>query len=150
MEREHYGQLAIMIGLSFIAMFILMYAMVDTLANVYPNINQFYMAGLMASPMVLIELAVMRGMYTHKRANIVIAVVAIIAMIAFFMGIRQQVAVNDAQFLKSMIPHHAGAILMCEKARVQDPAIKQLCATIIQSQQAEIADMKARLAMLSQ
>ena len=150
MEREHYGQLAIMIGLSFIAMFILMYAMVDTLANVYPNINQFYMAGLMASPMVLIELAVMRGMYTDKRANIVIAVVAIIAMIAFFMGIRQQVAVNDAQFLKSMIPHHAGAILMCEKARVQDPAIKQLCATIIQSQQAEIADMKARLATLSQ
>ena len=150
MERRHYGQLAIMIGLSFIAMFILMYAMIDTLANVYPNINQFYMAGLMASPMVLIELAVMRGMYTDKRANIVIAVVAIIAMIAFFMGIRQQVAVNDAQFLKSMIPHHAGAILMCEKARVQDPAIKQLCATIIQSQQAEIADMKARLAMLSQ
>ena len=150
MEHKHYGQLAIMIGLSFIAMFILMYAMVDTLANVYPNINQFYMAGLMASPMVLIELAVMRGMYTDKRANIVISVVAIIAMIAFFMGIRQQVAVNDAQFLKSMIPHHAGAILMCEKARVQDPGIKQLCATIIQSQQAEIADMKARLATLNQ
>lgn len=42
--------------LSFIAMFILMYAMVDRFANVYPNVNQAYMAGLMAAPMVMIEL----------------------------------------------------------------------------------------------
>ena len=28
-----------------------MYAMVDVFANVFPNFNQLYMAGLMASPM---------------------------------------------------------------------------------------------------
>ena len=33
--------------LSFIAMYILMYAMANSINNVYPNINQFYMAVLM-------------------------------------------------------------------------------------------------------
>jgi hypothetical protein len=32
---------------------------VDTLVNVYPHLNQAYMAGLMAAPMVIIELALM-------------------------------------------------------------------------------------------
>jgi uncharacterized protein (DUF305 family) len=44
-----------------------------------------------------------------------------------------------------MIPHHAGAILMCEEAPIQDPEIKQLRSSIIASQQAEIDQMKAIL-----
>jgi len=41
-----------------------------------------------------------------------------------------------------MIPHHAGAILMCEKAEPKGPEIKKLCAGIIASQQAKIEQMK--------
>ena len=44
-----------------------------------------------------------------------------------------------------MIPHHAGAILMCEEARIASPDIKKLCNAIIASQQAEIDQMKAML-----
>jgi uncharacterized protein (DUF305 family) len=44
-----------------------------------------------------------------------------------------------------MIPHHASAILMCEKANLQDPEIKDLCQSIISGQQAEIDQMKAKL-----
>jgi uncharacterized protein (DUF305 family) len=36
------------------------------------------------------------------------------------------VAVGDKQFLRSMIPHHAGAILMCEKASIKDAEIRAL------------------------
>ena len=53
-------------------------------------------------------------------------------------------------FLRSMIPHHAGAILMCEQAPIQDAEIRQLCQTIISSQQQEIDQMKAKLAELGQ
>jgi|UPI0003FB3022 hypothetical protein len=60
-----------MTALSFIAMFVLMYAMVDRFANVYPNLNQFYMAGLMAAPMVIIELLVMRAMYPDMKMNVI-------------------------------------------------------------------------------
>lgn len=44
MQHSPYRHLAWMLVLSFAAMYVLMYAMVDTLANVYNNVNQLYMA----------------------------------------------------------------------------------------------------------
>jgi uncharacterized protein (DUF305 family) len=150
MQKEHYKNLLIMAVLSFISMFILMYAMVDTFSNVFANINQFYMAGLMTAPMILIEMAVMGAMYMDKKLNTIIIAVSSVLLIAFFVLIRQQGAVSDKQFLKSMIPHHAGAILMCEEANLQDQEIKDLCQTIIDGQQQEIDQMKAKLQELDQ
>jgi len=134
-----------MTALSFLSMYILMYAMVDVFANVYPSFNQFYMAGLMTMPMVIIELAVMWSMYGNKTLNIIIIAVSVILLIAFFLFIRGQTAIGDTQFLKSMIPHHAGAILMCEQASIQDPDIQELCRGIVSGQQSEIDLMKAKL-----
>jgi uncharacterized protein (DUF305 family) len=134
--------------LSFISMYVLMYAMVDQFANVYPNLNQVYMAALMTAPMVLIELALMRAMYPSGKLNVAIVAGSLAALAACFILIRQQTAIGDSQFLRSMIPHHAGAILMCGKAPIQDPEIKQLCGLIIESQQREIDQMKAILGRL--
>jgi uncharacterized protein (DUF305 family) len=147
-SNHHYVHLAIMTVLSFISMYVLMYAMVDRFANVYSNRNQFYMAGLMTASMVLIELALMGSMYKNRNANIVIVAVVVVALGVFFLGIRQQVAIGDKSFLRSMIPHHAGAILICERAPIQDAEIKKLCGEIISSQQREIDQMKSILARL--
>lgn len=68
------------------------------------------------------------------------------ALAGFWILTREQHAITETQFLRSMIPHHSGALLMCEKAWVQDPEIKQLCEVIVSSQQAEIDQMKAQLA----
>ena len=148
-SQEHngkpYRRLIVMIVLSFVSMYILMYAMVNKLENVYPSFNQFYMAGLMTAPMVVIELALMGAMYSDKKLNALLLVIGAVAGIAFFTLIRQQAAISDKQFLKSMIPHHAGAILMCEQASLQDPEIKNLCKSILSSQQAEIDQMKELL-----
>ena len=144
-SENHYRHLLIMAVLSFISMYILMYAMVNSIGNVYNNLNQFYMAGLMTAPMVVIELLVMGAMYKDKRRNTLIIAGSIIAGLVFFLLIRQQAAIADKQFLRSMIPHHAGAILMCEQASVQDAEIKSLCQNILLSQQAEIDQMKAKL-----
>jgi uncharacterized protein (DUF305 family) len=141
----HYGRLLAMMALSFLAMYALMYAMVDRWANVYGNINQFYMAGLMAAPMLVIELLLMAKMYPNRRWNLLLAIGALIFMAACWFGIREQAAVTDRQFIRSMIPHHAGAILMCEQNRLQDPALQRLCDDIVQSQRAEIAQMKVLL-----
>lgn len=149
-SREHYRNLIIMAILSFIAMYILMYAMVDVIGNVYNNFNQFYMAGLMAAPMVIIELVVMRAMYPDKRLNLLIMGISLVALIGFFLFIRGQAGISDKQFLRSMIPHHSGAILMCEQASLQDPEIQALCDSIIQGQQAEIDQMKAILQRLEE
>jgi uncharacterized protein (DUF305 family) len=148
MNKMHYGRLATMAVLSFVSMYVLMYAMVDTLANVYVNLNQFYMAGVMTAPMVLIELALMGAMYGDRKRNVVIAAVAVVTLGVFWLSIRGQLAITDRQFLRSMIPHHAGAILMCETAPIRDPEIKELCTAIVSSQQSEIDRMKAKLAQL--
>jgi uncharacterized protein (DUF305 family) len=141
MMKNHYLRLLLMVLLSFASMYALMYAMVNTFADVYPNINQFYMAGLMTAPMVLIELVLMGSMYHNKKLNLTIIALSVIALAGFWFSIRQQTMVADKQFLKSMIPHHSGAILMCREAVITDPEIKQLCGDIINSQAKEIQQM---------
>ncbi|MBX3520917.1 MAG: DUF305 domain-containing protein [Xanthobacteraceae bacterium] len=145
MHKHAYLRLAAMTALSFVAMYVLMYAMVDRFDNVFPNTNQIYMAGLMTAPMVIFELALMGAMYRNRAANIAIYAVSAVALIGFFAAIRAQLAIGDTQFLKSMIPHHAGAVLMCERAPISDPEIERLCATIVKGQNEEIAQMKALL-----
>ena len=144
-KQGHYGRLLLMTALSFVAMFILMYAMVDRFANVYANFNQVYMAGLMAAPMVLIEMALMRSMYPNAKLNGVIILATLLVMILCWVFIRQQTAISDNQFVRSMIPHHAGAVLMCEENQLKDPDLVQLCQEIISSQKAEITLMTSKL-----
>ena len=148
MEKGHYRRLAAMIGLSFVAMYVLMYAMVDVLGNALPNLNQAYMAALMTAPMLVLELLLMGHMYANKKINAGLVIGGVLLLVLAWVGIRQQVAIGDEQFLRSMIPHHASAILMCEKAPLRDPDIQQLCHQIIASQQGEIDQMKAKLAEL--
>jgi len=145
-EKDNsYKKLFIMLLLSFISMYILMYSMVNSIKNVYPNLNQFYMAGLMTMPMMIIELALMGKMYMNKRLNALLISISSVALIVFFLLIQYQAGVTDRQFLRGMIPHHAAAILMSEQSKTQDPEIKKLQQEIITSQQREIAEMKAKL-----
>ena len=67
MTGKHYVLLLIMGILHFVAMFGLMYAMVDTATDVFANFNQAYMAGLMTAPMLILEVALMGAMYPDKR-----------------------------------------------------------------------------------
>ncbi len=145
MNKNHYRRLLIMAMLSFISMYVLMYAMVDTFANAIPNFNQLYMAGLMTSPMIVIELSLMSAMYQNRRLNALIIAASVIVLIVFFVFIRRQTAISDQQFLRSMIPHHASALLMCEQASIQDAEIKQLCEDILTSQQSQIDQMRTKL-----
>ena len=145
MESSPYRRLMVMASLSVVSMYLLMYAMVNSVANALANLNQLYMAILMAAPMVLIELVLMGAMYRNKKLTIMVAAASVVALAAFFIGIRRQTAIGDRQFLRSMIPHHAAAILMCEEASLQGAAIKTLCAGIISRQEAEIEEMKVLL-----
>lgn len=143
-----YAKLAIMALLSFVAMYVLMYSMVDRFSNVIPNVNQFYMAGLMAMPMIIIELIIMWKIYANRKLNILLLVASAVLLVTFYMCIRKQTAVTDKQFLKSMIPHHAAAILMVEEAKLSDPEVIELGKNIIDAQQKEIEQMKRKIEQL--
>jgi hypothetical protein len=140
-----YGRLWAMAALSYVSMYILMYAMVDALPNIFNNLNQVYMAGLMAAPMVVIEVLLMGKMYPNKKLNAAAIFASLVFGFACWIGIRAQVGIGDTQFLRSMIPHHAGAILMCNEADLEDPEILELCEGIKAGQQSEIDFMKRKL-----
>jgi uncharacterized protein (DUF305 family) len=52
---------------------------------------------------------------------------------------------SEPQFLRSMIPHHCGAILMWEEASFLDRRIQELCKVIIAGQRTEIEQMRTIL-----
>lgn len=144
-KQHHYRKLVWMVVISFAAMYMLMYAMVDKWENVFHNVNQIYMAGLMTGAMLIIEMIVMFKMYPNKRLNISLIVIGVIITLGFYIGIRQQSLVGDKQFIKSMIPHHAAAVLMVKKTTLHDPELKALGDSIIAAQQKEINFMKRKL-----
>lgn len=148
-HQGSYLRLMLMMVLSLVAMFVFMYAMVDVLTNAVPNVNQFYMAALMAAPMLVLEIVLMGKMYPRKGLNALLVGLGLLLALGFWLAIRAQIGVGDRQFLKSMIPHHAGAILMCERASIESPKIKALCQEIVESQQKEIAQMRSLLTELN-
>lgn len=150
LSKNHYFLLLIMAILSFISMYLLMYSMVDRFDNIYNNLNQVYMASLMTAPMVIIEVFLMRSMYQKKKWNITIIIVSILVLVCSFAFIKEQAAIDDEQFIMSMIPHHSSAILMCEQASIEDPELKQLCEDIILNQQEEIEQMKEILSRMKE
>jgi len=144
--KGSYRSFAIELTLDFIIMYLVMYTMIATLDHFYINLNNVYMTLMMVSPMALLMLIFMRSMYPSRRANLLIGGGAALVFALSFYGMRTQAAVGDAEFLKSMIPHHSGAILMCREASLTDPEVLALCEEIVVAQEREIAQMKAILA----
>lgn len=140
-----YKRFAVMAVAMFAAMYFLMYAMIDRLDNLIPNINNLYMTLLMVSAMLVIELWIMKGMYQNKKINWAIIAFSLAIGIFSWFGIREQINVGDKQFVKGMIPHHAAAVLMSEKAKLTDPELIELQKNILETQAKEIEFMKRKL-----
>ena len=142
MMRHNYQMLGLNLAISLAIMYFAMFAMIWSWGEFVQNINFFYMALLMWAPMAAVMLLTMRSMYRNPKLNAALYAAFAAVFILSWIGIRDQTLVGDKQFLRSMIPHHSGAILMCEKAKVNDPEIQSLCAEIIKSQAQEIDQMK--------
>lgn len=140
-----YGKLVIALLLSLLVMYPLTMAFVVRWSDFYLNLSNVYMALMMVAPMGLIMLFVMRSMFPNKRLNTGLAVGFVVLFVAAFWMGREQVFLGNEQFLRSMIPHHSRAILVCEEAAITDPEIEELCGQIIQSQEEEIDIMKEML-----
>ena len=128
-----------------IIMYFVMFAMIAGWSDFYNNVNMAYMAVMMAAPMGTLMLVTMPGMYPSRRLNLALHALFLLAFLGAFAAIRWQVAIGDQQFIRSMIPHHSGAILMCDQADLEDGELRDLCGRIIESQSQEIEQMQAIL-----
>lgn len=149
-DRQHetksgYASLAVQTAISGVIMYLVMFVMIDRMSSFYNNLNMLYMTLMMVAPMVVLMVLAMKGMFPKKGLNAAILAASAVAFVGGYALIRTQTTIGDTQFLRSMVPHHSGAILMCEQAKLRDPEIKALCANIIKSQREEIAQMEAML-----
>ena len=143
-----YASLALQSLLSGIVMYLVMFAMIDGLGSFYNNLNMLYMTMMMVAPMAVFMILGMRHMFGSAAANAAWLVGAALVFALSFALIRTQTTIHDRAFLRSMIPHHSGAILMCREATLEDAQIRELCRGIVDSQRREIAEMKAMLARM--
>lgn len=146
MRRHHYRMLAVNLVVSLVIMYLAMFAMIWSSGEFIQNINFLYMALVMWAPMAIVMLLTMKAMYTNRRLNAVLYAAFVAVFVLSLLGIRAQGLVGDRQFLASMIPHHSGAVLMCNRASLRDAEIRELCfgpEGIVAGQQREIEQMKA-------
>lgn len=147
-SRDHRGShgrpylmfwLNMLLGLA--VMYIVMFSMIDGWIDFRNNLNMFYMAVTMWAPMGIFMLATMPGMFPDRRANVALYVAFALLTAGSLWATRNQSAIDDRQFIASMVPHHSGAILMCREADLSDPELVSLCAAIARAQREEIQQM---------
>lgn len=140
-----YWKFAIILLVSLALMWVLSMSMVRSIDHFYFNLSNFWMALLMVSAMAVVMLVGMWSMFKNRKANIaMLAGFAVLFVAVFALG-RTETFVGNEQFLKSMIPHHSRALLVCQESDITDPEIVKLCDSIVKSQQEEITQMKAIL-----
>ncbi|MDO6761653.1 DUF305 domain-containing protein [Tamlana sp. 2_MG-2023] len=148
-NKGNYKTFFLMLGLSFIAMYITMYLNTYTIDHVYFSLTRFYMVCLGISTMAVIMLLFMLKMYKNKKKNIAILIGSLVLFISALGLVRVQAPiVGDVLWLKGMIPHHSIAILTSERADIQDPEVRKLADDIIEAQRKEIEEMKAMIKRL--
>lgn len=137
-----YRNFMLMILVSSVLMFCLMYLNTYQLSHVWFSQTRLFMTFIMTGCMALVMLFFMRHMYKDKKANVAIVISSIVLMGLGLWLVRSQATVDDVAWMKAMIPHHSIAILTSERARITDPRVRQLADGIIETQQREIGEME--------
>ncbi|SDE14675.1 protein of unknown function [Pricia antarctica] len=148
-ELSNYTRFFLMLGGSFVAMYITMYLNTYQIDHVYFSLTRFYMTCLGIAAMAVIMLSLMLKMYKNKKKNIGIYVGSLVLFVGALVLVRaQKPIIGDVLWMKAMIPHHSIAILTSERANIEDPEVKMLAEDIIEAQRREIGEMKAMIERL--
>ena len=119
---------------------------VDKISDIQFHINDIYMSLLMCGW----SLILMGIYYIHYKILIIGIIVTLIIMYC----IRNQIFIDETQYLKGMIPHHSMAVLMSKKLIEKEnktntfnliPLVKKFINNIIDTQNNEIKFMKTIL-----
>jgi hypothetical protein len=145
-----YKRFGVMIAVSTLVMFALMYLNTYALEHVYYSQTRTWMAVLMGAAMAIVMLSFMWSMYPYRQINAVIMVAAAAVFAISLALVRSQDTVGDVDYMMAMIPHHSIALLTSRRAHIRDPRVRKLADAIIDAQVREIGEMKRLIADLRQ
>ncbi len=150
MKKQSYQKFALMMAVSFVIMYGVMFLNADVFDHVMLSTTRTYMTILMITPMAISMMLFMWGMYENNKANYIILASALIIFVGTLTMLRNQTMIADVQWMKAMIPHHSSAIMVSQKAHLKDPEAQQLAKDIIEAQKKEIAQMQAMIRRLEE
>lgn len=139
---KKYSRFFLMIAVSTVFMYIMMYLNTYEFSHVYFSRTRFFMALMMGAGMAFVMLGFMWRMYKNKRVNVAILITSVVVFFSSLYMVRSQSTVDDVSWMKAMIPHHSIAILTSERANISDPRVRALADQIIEAQEREIQEMK--------
>jgi hypothetical protein len=129
------------VGSFIVQYFIMPPIMVNKLTYVTNNIGKAYLATIMGLFMVLIEVMMHDHQYHVLSVNWYAILFALLGVFTYLY--RNQIAINDKQYLEGMIEHHAMALFQSEEIlkKTDDYNIAKLAKNIIQTQTDELTFM---------
>jgi hypothetical protein len=138
-----------MMILSFLIQFFLMsFIMTNSSTNITFSVGKFYMSCIMALIMGLLEIGMHDyNMYNRFFVSSSYYLSLTFSLVVFIYLYRNQIYINDNDYLSEMIEHHSMALLTSEQIleKTQSEKIRKLATNIVDTQQAEINYMKQLL-----
>ncbi|WP_370321728.1 DUF6692 family protein [Oricola sp.] len=144
-----YIRFGLMILISTLVMFILMYLNTFAVEHIFFSETRSYMAILMGATMAFVMLSFMLGMYKNTSLNIAIFAGSVLVFAASLWLVRSQATISGPSYMSAMIPHHSIAIMTSDRAQIEDRRVRKLADEIIGAQRREIAEMRYLIADIS-
>jgi Ca2+/Na+ antiporter len=116
--------------------------MVNNYIDITNNYGKVYMSFIMALYMVLIDIMMHDHQYNKISVNLYLILFILIGILIYVY--RNQIGINDKQYLEGMIEHHSMAILTSQEIikKSDDYNVLKLAKTIVQQQEDEIKKMR--------
>ena len=134
------------IGSFVIQYFVMSPIMVINRADITNHLGKVYLSMTMALSMIFLEVMMHDHQYNVLSLNTYVILAALFVLFVYLY--RNQVAVNDKQYLEGMIEHHSMALLTSQEIlkKTDDYNVSKLAKNIIQTQEDEIKIIRELLA----
>ena len=133
------------IGSFVIQYFVMSPIMVSHRLDITNNLGKAYLSMTMALFMIFLEVMMHDHQYNIFSLNTYVILTSLFVLFVYLY--RNQVAINDAQYLEGMIEHHSMALLTSQEIlkKTDDYNVSKLAKNIIQTQEDEIKIMRELL-----
>jgi len=145
----YYSLWFMMIGSFIIQYFVMSIIMTNSVTNITFSLGKFYISVIMALLMGLLEVC-MYDYHMYQMRSVISApyyLVLLFSLFVFLYFYRNQMYIDDEDYLREMIEHHSMALLTSEELlqKTQSDRVKKLAENIVKTQTAEISYMRQLL-----
>ena len=131
------------LGLMFISMFIIQYffmsyIMTNSITNIQNSFGKVYMSSIMGLFMVVLMV------FMKRKINMVHVILFTSLLLLIIYLYKEQVGINDKEYLKEMIEHHSMAVLTSKQVlnKTNNITVSNFAKQVLNTQEREINEMK--------